>query len=253
MSFVWVGEKSPGLSSLTFGHADKDPLADDGMDADGHRSGSEQGDDTDGKGEDEHRARSHYVDVGPSRLRHKADVSESDVLRTGRYAGQKASAKEMMGLGSGDEENDEGETDRSQGDEERSEDTSEDGEDDLLNGEVGHSQTGSEEEDEEEDEDEDLEEEDEDEDDEEALEYEQKEVQRENAVNGKTPRTAAQSDKELLKSLRQRNEEDARRGRDVRRQLDAWGNVLGLRIRAQKVIRAGGRLQVSWSICLTLP
>lgn len=53
---------------------------------------------------------------------------------------------------------------------------------------------------------------------------------------------AAQSDADLLAELKQRSSEDAARGRDARKQIDAWGKLLGIRIRAQKVVRSAGRI-----------
>lgn len=58
----------------------------------------------------------------------------------------------------------------------------------------------------------------------------------------KAPATAAEADAALLSDLRQRTRDDAARGRETRRSLDAWGKLLGVRIRGQKVVRNAGRI-----------
>lgn len=222
------------------------------MDADGHHSGSSEG----GNGSDEEeeddgrRARAHYIDVGPSRLRREADVSESDVLRTGRYAGQRASARDMLGLANSDEEEvddgqqaqgDESQEEDDEGSEDRSEEEEDEDEESLIDEEGNASSEGEESKAGESEE-------------EQESDFVPEQEDGRSGSNGhserkasasQTRKTAAQSDQDLLRSLRQRNQEDAKRGRDVQKQLDAWGSILGLRIRAQKVVRASGRLQVS--------
>lgn len=53
---------------------------------------------------------------------------------------------------------------------------------------------------------------------------------------------SAQSDAQLLQHLRSRTKEDAAKGRDARKQRATWAKLLGVRIRAQKVVRMGGRI-----------
>ena len=71
-------------------YEDKDPSENESSDSDEHMT--------------EAAARQHYVDVGPSQMRRKARLTESDALEKPQYKGVKASRAEMFGDGSDDDD-----------------------------------------------------------------------------------------------------------------------------------------------------
>ena len=80
----------------------------------GNDSGSSSGEDDDDEKNDEGdeeeeymNPRAHYADVGPSDMRKKAAISESDKINDARYQGVKSSRAELYADDDGDEEEDE--------------------------------------------------------------------------------------------------------------------------------------------------
>ncbi|PWN36065.1 TRAUB-domain-containing protein [Meira miltonrushii] len=222
---------------------------DDGLDSDPEAldAGKRQGEDDDEEEDEEDLARNHarhnMVHVEPSKMRKQANFIESmDDETMNKYQGVKATRKEMMG--EDDESEDEEEDQSDLDDEELGSDELEGTEDEDLD--------DSEEDDDEEDEsmDESTGDMSESEGDG-SLEPKAtgKKLRFAEDVDDKrqTPKengkkSAAQSDATLLAELKQRSSEDAARGRDARKQIDAWGKLLGTRIRAQKVVRSAGRI-----------
>lgn len=224
---------------------------DDELDSDPEAldAGKRQGDDDDDEEDEEDIARNHarhnMVHVEPSKMRKQANFIESmDDETLNKYQGVKATRKEMME--EDDESDDDEEEDQSDLDDEELEEGDEE--------DIDDSEEDGEEEDDEEKEDESMDESigdmSEGEGDRTAepkgtgkkLRFAEdvKDTRQTPKENGK--KSAVQNDATLLAELKQRSSEDAARGRDARKQIDAWGKLLGTRIRAQKVVRSAGRI-----------
>lgn len=184
-------------------------------------------------------ARQHYVDVGPSEMRRKARLTESDVLEKPHYQGLKASREEIFGDAMGN--NEEEEVDDSSDDEEYLDDEELD-EDDLedLKGD---------------EEDQDTKENTDDREDEEDVPEENESSLLHTASNHgsahamdqpfATATTVAMQEQEslsLMEQIRKKRSQDTKKGQDVRKQIKNWEKVLRLRISFQKVITTVSRL-----------
>lgn len=210
------------------------------MDSDPEALDAGRGHDSDSDAEDaEDEARSHarhnLVDVAQSKMRKRANFIESlDDDTLSKYEGVKATRKEMLG---DDDDVDEEEDDDDEDDENDDEDDEDDGSDNDagsysdVNGDIGSASLS--------------------EDDEEEAPRQKKtlrfadeaeEEQPRETINERSAAKAAEADAALLAELKRRSREDAQRGRDARKQMDAWGKLLGIRIRGQKVFRGAGRI-----------
>ena len=202
-------------------------------------------------------ARQHYVDVGPSQMRRKARLTESDVLDKPQYQSVKASRAEMFGDdmdGSNGEEVDDDDDEKNLDDDEELYDNSqEDAEgedtddDDDENQDISVSMDGDQ--DEEEDEEED--------------EQDEEDVQEENSVFHSASKdgskrakhqhvdaaaTVAMQEQEslsLMEQIREKRAQDAKKGQDVRKQIKNWEKTLRLRISFQKILTTVSRLPPS--------
>ena len=199
-------------------------------------------------------ARQHYVDVGPSQMRRKARLTESDVLDKPQYQSVKASRAEMFGDdmdGSNGEEVDDDDDEKNLDDDEelydnsredaKGEDTEEDEEDDDdENQDISISMDGDQ-----------VEEED---------EQDEEDVQEENSVLHSASKdgskrfkhqhvdaaaTVAMQEQEslsLMEQIREKRAQDAKKGQDVRKQIKNWEKTLRLRISFQKILTTVSRL-----------
>ena len=193
-------------------------------------------------------SRRHYVDVGPSEMRRRARLTESDKLEHPKYKGTRVSRHDMFGDGS-------------QSDEDSMADDTEDGEDyqdaQEEEGEDDDDEVDGEEEDGEDPDDEEEEDEEFDEDEEEKEQVQARpskrssmEKNREPHVSGEEviPSTAAtlasqeQESRTLMQQLQERRSQDAKKGRHVQKQIRNWEKTLRLRIALQKVISGRARL-----------
>jgi protein AATF/BFR2 len=178
-------------------------------------------------------ARYNYIDVAPSKMRRQANFMEGvEGNQYDKFSGISTTRKEMMG------DEDDGETGEEEEEEEEEEREEEDEEESLDERGMGSDES--------------------DEDDESDGEGENMEEDARRSAPRKKPQVrfesntvvhsngaalnAAQSDAQLLQNLRKRSREDAEKGRDARKQMDAWGKLLGVRIRGQKVVRGAGRI-----------
>ena len=200
-------------------------------------------------------ARQHYVDVGPSQMRRKARLTESDVLDKPQYQSVKASRAEMFGDdmdgSNGEEVDDDGDDEKNLDDDEelydnsredaKGEDTEEDEEDDDdENQDISISMDGDQ-----------VEEED---------EQDEEDVQEENSVLHSASKdgskrakhqhvdaaaTVAMQEQEslsLMEQIREKRAQDAKKGQDVRKQIKNWEKTLRLRISFQKILTTVSRL-----------
>lgn len=200
----------------------------------------------------EEEGRQHYVDVGPSEMRRRARLTESDKLDQPKYKGKRVSRRNMFGdgLDSEDESVTDSDMDGADFEEAQEDENEQEGED----------------EDEEEVEDEDEEEDEEEEDDEEENEEEDDEEEPVQAPSSKrsvtekgraskalaedealpsTADTLASQEREsrtLMQQLQQQRTQDARKGRHVQKQIRNWEKALRLRIALQKVITGLAKL-----------
>ncbi|UZJ56636.1 hypothetical protein CBS101457_005956 [Exobasidium rhododendri] len=221
------------LSNVAPGDVDMDPESDaDAYDAVQRIDGDDSDEDLEEKARSH--ARHNYIDVAPSKMRKQANFMEGlNGNRLEKFAGIKATRKEMMDDGDDEEIADEGETEED--DVEEDEEIGEEGDD------IGDDEDDSS----------DVNEEDE-EDEEESGGKEKRTLRKRSQVRfeatseedapKRNELTAAQSDAQLLQELRKRSRDDAEKGRDARRQMDAWNKLLGIRIREQKVVRGAGRI-----------
>ena len=200
-------------------------------------------------------ARQHYVDVGPSQMRRKARLTESDVLDKPQYQSVKASRAEMFGDdmdGSNGEEVDDDDDEKNLDDDEElydnsqedaeGEDTEEEenDDDDDENQDISVSMDGDQ-----------VEEED---------EQDEEDVQEENSVLHSASKdgskrfkhqhvdavaTVAMQEQEslsLMEQIREKRAQDAKKGQDVRKQIKNWEKTLRLRISFQKILTTVSRL-----------
>lgn len=201
-------------------------------------------------------ARQHYVDVGPSQMRRKARLTESDVLDKPQYQSVKASRAEMFGDdmdGSNGEEVDDDDDEKNLDDDEElydnsqedaeGEDTEEeenDDDDDDENQDISITMDGDQ-----------VEEED---------EQDEEDVQEENSVLHSASKdgskrfkhqhvdaaaTVAMQEQEslsLMEQIREKRAQDAKKGQDVRKQIKNWEKTLRLRISFQKILTTVSRL-----------
>ena len=200
-------------------------------------------------------ARQHYVDVGPSQMRRKARLTESDVLDKPQYQSVKASRAEMFGDdmdgSNGEEVDDDGDDEKNLDDDEelydnsredaKGEDTEEDEEDDDdENQDISITMDGDQ-----------VEEED---------EQDEEDVQEENSVLHSASKdgskrakhqhvdaaaTVAMQEQEslsLMEQIREKRAQDAKKGQDVRKQIKNWEKTLRLRISFQKILTTVSRL-----------
>ena len=206
-------------------------------------------------------ARQHYVDVGPSQMRRKARLTESDVLDKPQYQSVKASRAEMFGDdmdGSNGEEVDDDDDEKNLDDDEElydnsqedaeGEDTEEeenddDDDDDDENQDISITMDGDQ-----------VEEED---------EQDEEDVQEENSVLHSASKdgskrakhqhvdaaaTVAMQEQEslsLMEQIREKRAQDAKKGQDVRKQIKNWEKTLRLRISFQKILTTVSRLPPS--------
>ena len=207
-------------------------------------------------------ARQHYVDVGPSQMRRKARLTESDVLDKPQYQSVKASRAEMFGDdmdgSNGDEVDDDGDDEKNLDDDEElydnsqedaeGEDTEEeenddDDDDDDENQDISITMDGDQ-----------VEEED---------EQDEEDVQEENSVLHSASKdgskrfkhqhvdaaaTVAMQEQEslsLMEQIREKRAQDAKKGQDVRKQIKNWEKTLRLRISFQKILTTVSRLPPS--------
>ena len=206
-------------------------------------------------------ARQHYVDVGPSQMRRKARLTESDVLDKPQYQSVKASRAEMFGDdmdGSNGEEVDDDDDEKNLDDDEElydnsqedaeGEDTEEeenddDDDDDDENQDISITMDGDQ-----------VEEED---------EQDEEDVQEENSVLHSASKdgskrfkhqhvdaaaTFAMQEQEslsLMEQIREKRAQDAKKGQDVRKQIKNWEKTLRLRISFQKILTTVSRLPPS--------
>ena len=202
-------------------------------------------------------ARQHYVDVGPSQMRRKARLTESDVLDKPQYQSVKASRAEMFGDdmdGSNGEEVDDDDDEKNLDDDEelydnsredaKGEDTEEeDDDDDDENQDISITMDGDQ-----------VEEED---------EQDEEDVQEENSVLHSASKdgskrakhqhvdaaaTVAMQEQEslsLMEQIREKRAQDAKKGQDVRKQIKNWEKTLRLRISFQKILTTVSRLPPS--------
>ncbi|EST08756.1 Apoptosis-antagonizing transcription factor, C-terminal [Kalmanozyma brasiliensis GHG001] len=201
----------------------------------------EEDDDEEGE-EDRMNPRAHYADVGPSDMRKKAALSESDRISDPRYQGVKSSRVELYGDGDEDEED---------GDEE-----DDDEDQDVAS---GLEDEGDASEDEEEDSDNDDDEDDasipakatkqlrfaDDNDDDEASSQSTfSETDESSSHAPASASIAAQITQSATqaKQLKARRLEDAEKGRAVRKQIKTYERTLETRIKAQSVLRDVNRL-----------
>lgn len=218
------------------------PFDDDGLDSDTEALDAGKRKDEDDEEENEediarNHARHNMIHVEPSKMRKQANFIESmDDETMNKYQGVKATRKEMM------EEDDESESEQSDLDDEEldeDEDEKEDDEDEDEEEEgEGESESMSESIG-------DLSESEEDipqKSTGKKLRFAEDDVSEKQTSKENDKKSAAQNDATLLAELKQRSSEDAARGRDARKQIDAWGKLLGTRIRAQKVVRSAGRV-----------
>ena len=203
-------------------------------------------------------ARQHYVDVGPSQMRRKARLTESDVLDKPQYQSVKASRAEMFGddmdESNGEEVDDDDDDEKNLDDDEElydnsqedaeGQDTEEEDDDDDENQDISVSMDGDQ--DEEEDEEED--------------EQDEEDVQEENSVLHSASKdgskrakhqhvdaaaTVAMQEQEslsLMEQIREKRAQDAKKGQDVRKQIKNWEKTLRLRISFQKILTTVSRL-----------
>mgnify|MGYP002722852163 CR=1 FL=1 len=201
-------------------------------------------------------ARQHYVDVGPSQMRRKARLTESDVLDKPQYQSVKASRAEMFGDdmdgSNGEEVDDDGDDEKNLDDDEelydnsredaKGEDTEEDEEDDDdENQDISISMDG------------DQVEEEEDEEDEEDVQEENSVLHSASKDGSKRAKhqhvdaaaTVAMQEQEslsLMEQIREKRAQDAKKGQDVRKQIKNWEKTLRLRISFQKILTTVSRL-----------
>ena len=189
-------------------YEDKDPSENESSDSDEHMT--------------EAAARQHYVDVGPSQMRRKARLTESDALEKPQYKGVKASRAEMFGDGSDDDDEDENLNEEMTEDEDRDE-----GEDEGV---------------------------DQDHDDKTAIKARldiksDPSIPRKKASttlgSARAATTVALQEKEsqtVLDQIREKRAHDARKGQHVRKQIRNWEKALRLRISFQKLVTGASRL-----------
>ena len=243
-------------------YEDKDPSENESSDSDEHMT--------------EAAARQHYVDVGPSQMRRKARLTESDALEKPQYKGVKASRAEMFGDGSDDD--DDGD-DENYDDEERKLEPNDNGdqedEDDDEDEDEDEDEEVTEDEDEDMDEDEDeneneemteemTEDEDRDEGEDEGVDQDHDDktaikarldiksdpsISRKKAStnigSARAATTVALQEKEsqtVLDQIREKRAHDARKGQHVRKQIRNWEKALRLRISFQKLVTGASRL-----------
>ncbi|GAK66567.1 TRAUB-domain-containing protein [Moesziomyces antarcticus] len=214
----------------TFANGNSDSASDDDDEDDEEDDDAEEG--------DHMNPRAHYADVGPSELRKKAALSESDKINDPRYHGVKTTRAELF-AGDDDEEDDE----------------DEDEDEDIERLSQGSSDS---------EDDDDSQDEDEDEDDEEAAPTSQPKEKKKlrfaeehgsrsangdsddgadagasgsNSIAAQMAQSASQA-----RALRARRVEDAEKGRQVRKQVKAYERALEARIKAQNVLRDVNRL-----------
>ena len=204
-------------------------------------------------------ARQHYVDVGPSQMRRKARLTESDVLDKPQYQSVKASRAEMFGDdmdgSNGEEVDDDDDDEKNLGDDEELYDNSQedaegqdteeeeeddDDDDDDGNQDISVSMDGDQ--------------------DEEEDEQDEEDVQEENSVLHSASKdgskrfkhqhvdaaaTVAMQEQEslsLMEQIREKRAQDAKKGQDVRKQIKNWEKTLRLRISFQKILTTVSRL-----------
>ena len=200
-------------------------------------------------------ARQHYVDVGPSQMRRKARLTESDVLDKPQYQSVKASRAEMFGDdmdgSNGEEVDDDGDDEKNLDDDEelydnsredaKGEDTEEDEEDDDdENQDISVSMDGDQDEEEDEQDEEDVQEENS------VLHSASKDgSKRAKHQHVDAAATVAMQEQEslsLMEQIREKRAQDAKKGQDVRKQIKNWEKTLRLRISFQKILTTVSRL-----------
>ena len=164
-------------------------------------------------------ARQHYVDVGPSQMRRKARLTESDVLDKPQYQSVKASRAEMFGDdmdgSNGEEVDDDGDDEKNLDDDEELYDNSqEDAEGVQEENSVLHS----------------------------ASEDGSKRAKHQHVDAAATVAMQEQESLSLMEQIREKRAQDAKKGQDVRKQIKNWEKTLRLRISFQKILTTVSRL-----------
>lgn len=169
--------------------------------------------------EEEFDGRQHYVDVGPSEMRRRARLTESDKLDQARYKGEKVSRKDMFKDDLDASDDVASASDSAEDDDDHPDEVYEDADDDkeVENDEPDQKVTSS-------------------------------HVHKEHASPEGVLSTAAtlnsqeQESRTLLQQLQAQRIQDAKKGRHVQKQIRNWEKALRLRIALQKVITGLARL-----------
>ena len=200
-------------------------------------------------------ARQHYVDVGPSQMRRKARLTESDVLDKPQYQSVKASRAEMFGddmdESNGEEVDDDDDDEKNLDDDEELYDNSQEdaeGEDtdddyDDENQDISVSMDGDQDEEEDEQDEEDVQEENS------VLHSASKDgskrAKHQHVDDAATVAMQEQESLSLMEQIREKRAQDAKKGQDVRKQIKNWEKTLRLRISFQKILTTVSRLPPS--------
>ncbi|CEG64373.1 hypothetical protein RMATCC62417_01354 [Rhizopus microsporus] len=204
--------------------------------------------DDDQQDHDESAAREHYVSVGKSKLRSE----QQPILDDPRYAGKRASRKDIYS--ESEEEEEEWQGIQDDGEEEEEDDSEESGSSDAdedddfdddqdllktaMNGDHEEEATSDDDENEERSDEESEEQESDDDDEEQDSDEEdddENEAEDDEAVNTEL-RKIQQEEKQIISQLSKSAQTDVEKGQHVRQQLTLWDNCLENRIRMQKLV-----------------
>ncbi|KAJ8658563.1 hypothetical protein O0I10_005603 [Lichtheimia ornata] len=186
---------------------------------------------------DDEKAREHYVEVGKSSLRN----SQQFLLDDPRYAGKRATRKDLFSDDEWVDEDQEDDDDSvaSDGAEDKDDDSEEDAE--SWNGFSDGQKDEVQQEDEDEDDEDDEQEQEQSESDEEEEEDEDDEEQDQSEVQNQL-RRIQQEEQEMISKMSQSAQGDIEKGQHVREQLSLWERFLESRIRMQKVMDVANQL-----------
>ena len=209
--------------------------------ANGTRSGSGSDDDSDDDDDEDAEEeqeymdpRAHYADVGPSHMRKKAALSESDKINDARYHGVKSTRAELYA--DDNEENEDEDDDNFEGveGEQEQEDTTDGSEQDEDGDEVPSSKKSKQ-----------LrfaDDESSDDEGENAYHDDSEQGTRPGASTSNSIAAQIAQSASQAKALKARRLEDAEKGRQVRKQIKTFERALETRIKAQSVLRDVNRL-----------
>ncbi|WFD25635.1 rRNA-processing protein bfr2 [Malassezia nana] len=169
--------------------------------------------------EEEFDGRQHYVEVGPSEMRRRARLTESDKLDQARYKGEKVSRHDMFNDDLDASDDVTSASDSAEEEDDQTDEAYEDAEDDkeVESDEADQEPTAS-------------------------------HVNKEPASPEGVPESAAtlnsqeQESRTLLQQLQAQRTQDAKKGRHLQKQIRNWEKALRLRIALQKVITSLARL-----------